>query len=253
MSATLQLQTLGKQLGSPSGSWLFRDISASIQEPAIVSILGKSGQGKSTLLRILGRLTAQDQGMVLLDGKEMEQWAPEHWRMRISYVSQAPVMLPGTVEDNLRAASTLHQRPFDRQQARLWMEQIGLEQLDWDKQAEQLSGGEKQRLSLVRTLLLLPAVLLLDEVTSSLDGYSKLATQNLLADLHAHRGTTILWVTHDVEEARTTSSRVWFMAEGQLLEDQESHTFFSAPATEQARLYLKSQTAAEPRDEGETP
>lgn len=238
MSATLQLDALGKQRHPPDGSWLFRDVSASIREPAIVSILGKSGQGKSTLLRIIGRLTAQDQGSVLLDGRKMEQWSPIAWRMRISYVAQTPVMLPGSVEDNLRAASMLHQRPFDRKQARQWLEQIGLEYLDWSKPAEQLSGGEKQRLALVRTLLLQPAILLLDEVTSSLDGLSKQAADTLLVDLHANEGTTILWVTHDLEEARTTSSRVWFMAEGRLLEDAQSEAFFAAPATEQAQIFF---------------
>ena len=251
MKALLQLETLGKQLHPPDGSWLFRDISASIAEPAIVSILGKSGQGKSTLLRIIGRLTAADQGSVLLEGREMQQWTPEAWRMKISYVAQTPVMLPGSVEDNLRAASTLHQRPFDRKQASQWMEQIGLAGLDWGKPAEQLSGGEKQRLALVRTLLLQPAVLLLDEVTSSLDAGSKQAAQQLLTDLHASMGTTILWVTHDLEEAKATGSRVWFLAEGRLLEDQECAVFFHAPATEQAQLYLRSQPAAERKDEGE--
>ncbi|MEB3090083.1 ATP-binding cassette domain-containing protein, partial [Parvimonas sp. M20] len=87
-------------------------------------------------------------------------------------------------------------RPFDQQLARALFEQLHLEQVEWSKPAQQLSGGEKQRVALVRTLLLRPAVLLLDEVTASLDTRSKLATEQLLVDLHKQTGTTILWVTH---------------------------------------------------------
>lgn len=240
MTTILQLEGLGKQLHPPDGPWLFRELHASVTEPAIISILGKSGQGKSTLLRILGRLTAPDSGSMRLQGKDLRQWTPEAWRMTVSYVAQQPVMLPGSVEDNLRAAALLHQRSFDLTQARQWMEQIGLDYLDWNSGAQQLSGGEKQRLALIRTLLLRPVVLLLDEVTSSLDAISKQATERLLVDLHADSGTTILWVTHDWDEARTTSQRIWFMADGRLLEDADSRTFFDSPRTEEARAFLRS-------------
>ncbi|MCG3084719.1 ATP-binding cassette domain-containing protein, partial [Anoxybacillus sp. LAT27] len=76
-----------------------------------------SGQGKSTLLRILALLTRPDSGTVRLAGKPPEQWTPERWRMTMSYVSQHPVMLPGSVEDNLRTVSRLHQRSFPADRA----------------------------------------------------------------------------------------------------------------------------------------
>ena len=170
--------------------------------------------------------------------------------MAVSYVAQQPMMLPGSVEENLRAASNLHQRVFDVKQARQWMEQIGLNHLDWEKPAQQLSGGEKQRLALIRTLLLRPAILLLDEVTSSLDAISKQATEGLLRDIHGRTGTTILWVTHDQEEARTTSQRVWFMANGQLLEDTDSHTFFDSPESDEAKMFLSTHPVVAEAAEG---
>jgi putative ABC transport system ATP-binding protein len=250
MATTLQIEDLGKQLHPPDGHWLFREMNASIHEPTVISILGRSGQGKSTLLRILGHLTTPSSGRILLDGKDSSQWTPEAWRMTVSYVAQQPVMLPGSVEDNLRIASFLHQRVFDLKQARQWMEQIGLEHLDWAKPAQQLSGGEKQRLALIRTLLLQPAILLLDEVTSSLDAGSKQAAEGLLRDLHSRTGTSILWVTHDQEEARTTSDRIWFMANGRLLEDTDRHTFFESPKSEEARMFLHTGHAVAETVEG---
>jgi putative ABC transport system ATP-binding protein len=238
MATTLELEDLGKQLHSSSGPWLFRDINARITEPATIGIIGKSGQGKSTLLRILGRLAIPDSGTIRLDGKEMSLWSPEAWRMHMSYVAQHPVMLPGSVEDNLRVVSSLHQRSFDQKQARRLMEELGLDHLDWAKPAQQLSGGEKQRLALIRTLLLQPAILLLDEVTSSLDAVSKHATERLLVDLHAQTGTTLLWVTHDLEEARIACQRIWFMANGQLREDAPAEAFFGSPQSVEARDFL---------------
>ncbi|MGQ7279392.1 ABC transporter ATP-binding protein [Brevibacillus thermoruber] len=238
MAPLLELEQLGKRSASQPDGWLFADLSAVVEEPAIIHILGKSGQGKSTLLRILALLTRPDSGTVRLAGKPPEQWTPERWRMTMSYVSQHPVMLPGSVEDNLRTVSRLHQRPFPADRAREWMEQLGLGGLDWAKPADQLSGGEKQRVALVRSLLLQPAVLLLDEVTASLDALSKQATERLLADLHRREGTTLIWITHDWEQARSVGQRVWFMADGRLLEDAPSDRFFNAPRTEEARRFL---------------
>lgn len=93
--------------------------------------------------------------------------------MKIAYVAQQAVMLPGTIEDNLKIASTLHKSRFDEGLAREFMKDVGLEHLDWAKQARDLSGGEKQRVALIGSLLLHPVILLLDEITASLDQQSK--------------------------------------------------------------------------------
>jgi putative ABC transport system ATP-binding protein len=234
----LRIDQVGKK--GDSDKWLFSRLSATVEKPTIIHILGKSGQGKSTLLRILGLLIPPDEGTVSLHGTASSQWTPEKWRMKVSYVAQQPVMLPGSVEDNLRIVSRLHQRPFESHYAQSLLERLGLAELDRNKPAAQLSGGEKQRLALARTLLLRPEVLLLDEVTASLDTVSKQATEQLLQEVHQQDGTTLIWITHDLEQARGVSKRVWFMAEGQLLEDAASEVFFPVPQTEEARRFLQA-------------
>lgn len=240
MPAILELEQVAKRLGGDQAGYLFANVTAAIAEPTIVHILGTSGQGKSTLLRILGLLTSADEGTIKLHGIPSDRWAPEKWRMTASYVSQHPVMLPGSVEDNLLAASRLHQTAFERDFARTLLDRVGLEELSWSKPAEQLSGGEKQRLALVRTLLLRPKILLLDEVTASLDIHSQHAVEDLLQDIHRDQEVTLIWVTHQLEQARTVSKRIWFFAERQLMEDAATEAFFHAPSSAAARSFLQS-------------
>jgi putative ABC transport system ATP-binding protein len=153
-------------------------------------------------------------------------------------VAQQPVVLPGTVEFNLRTVSRLHGGEFDRKLAEGLMEQAGLGLMRWDKPASECSGGEKQRIALIRSMLLRPAVLLLDEVTSSLDTHSKEATGRMLEKWHRNEGCTLIAVTHSMEEARSMYKRVWFMGEGTLLEDASSARFFEGPSTDAALSFL---------------
>ncbi|WP_442601547.1 ABC transporter ATP-binding protein [Paenibacillus sp. KN14-4R] len=246
----LQLDQLAKMHPSQPESVLFSKISASIEKPEIICMIGSSGQGKSTLLRILGYMDCEDQGRVLLQNKDKSKWVPREWRQQASYVAQQPVMLAGTIEDNLRTVSRLHQRPFEKDRATHLMQRAGMSEMAWSKPASDLSGGEKQRVALVRSMLLQPAILLLDEVTSSLDMHSKQLIEDMLLEWHREEGTTLLWVTHDMEQARQCSNRLWFLAEGTLLEDQRTENFYSSPITEAGREFLGYTRVQAERSEG---
>ncbi|MCR8634533.1 ABC transporter ATP-binding protein [Paenibacillus radicis (ex Xue et al. 2023)] len=237
--AILELDCLQKSIFQEKPRTLFQGITARIEEPSIIAVLGVSGQGKSTLLRILGRLDTADAGTVSYRGRLSSIWRPHAWRMKVSYVAQLSVMLSGSVEDNLRAASFIHIQPFDNQLAVELMGKVGLGSMDWNKQAADLSGGEKQRVALVRSMLLRPEVLLLDEITASLDLHSKIAVQELLMEWQRKEESTIIWVTHDLEQARLTSDRVWFMGEQTLLEQKDTVDFFTSPESEIARQFLQ--------------
>lgn len=235
MTNILELDQLSKGYGDQP---ILQGFTAQIAEPEMVAVLGKSGQGKSTLLRIMCRLEAQDEGEIRLHGRSYLEIDPKEWRKKICYVSQQSVMLPGSVEDNLRTVSQLHKTPFDLPLAKQLMTSLELEYLDWDKKSSDLSGGEKQRVALVRSLLLRPEVLLLDEVTASLDMQSKHAVEKLLQDWRDQEGATCISITHDLEQAERLCHRVWFIEGGSLLEDSASHDFFKNPSTESARNYL---------------
>jgi putative ABC transport system ATP-binding protein len=234
----LEITNLKKHLHQKENRLLFSDINVQIKDPCIISVIGASGQGKSTLLRILGMLETADEGTLRLHNRLPSEWLPSVWRSRVCYVAQQAAMLPGSVEDNLRTVSKLQKKELDIRLANDLLSAVKLHDLDWNKRAIDLSGGEKQRLALVRSLLLNPEILLLDEVTASLDLQSKQAVEQLLLEWHKREKATLIWVTHDLEQASHTSSQVWFMAENTLYENSPTKTFFECPATDLARRFI---------------
>ena len=205
---------------------LFSNITTVLHKQERITLLGASGQGKSTLLRILALLESADDGEILLNGTSFKTIDSRIWRMKVCYVAQQSVMLPGTIEENLKTVSKLHGIPFEEDYARKLMKQVGLDYIEWGKQAMDLSGGEKQRVALVRSILLRPAVLLLDEITASLDHKSKESVEQMLIQLNIEEGISFIWVTHDIEQAKKVSDRVWLMEDGKLVKDLESKKFF---------------------------
>ncbi|SEF84258.1 ATP-binding cassette domain-containing protein [Paenibacillus sp. UNC499MF] len=238
MGTRLILHGLSKKRHDRPSDYLFRNISAEVGEGERIAVIGTSGQGKTTLLRILARLDCPDEGELRLHGKSADEWKPQEWRKKICYVAQQPVMLPGSVEENLQTVSRLHGTTFERELAKRYMAALGLDELDWSKQGGDLSGGEKQRTALVRAMLLQPEVMLLDEVTASLDPGSKRAAERLLTDWSRSAGTSLVWITHDLEQAAQISDAVWFMDEGRLMESAQTGEFFREPSTEQARRFI---------------
>ena len=229
MTAILEIKQVGKkgwETNEASRPYLFKNITSAVCSRDRIVLMGKSGQGKSTFLRCLSILDTFDDGSVILDGSSSKQVPPQEWRTSIVYVAQQSTMLPGTIEDNLKTVSRLHNCPFEVEQAKEWLKELGLGELVWDKDASLLSGGEKQRLALVRSLLLKPRILLLDEVTASLDQQSREQVERLLLKLNKEEGVAYIWVTHDWEQAKRISNRVWYMEDGMLMKDTSTDAFF---------------------------
>ncbi|SEB54222.1 ATP-binding cassette domain-containing protein [Paenibacillus sp. GP183] len=235
----LDIQGLKKTFEGSTQPYLFSGVSAQIAQPTVIALLGASGQGKSTLLRILSLLDEPDEGDILLQQVSFRSMDQRSWRMKVCYVAQQAVMLSGTIEDNLKIVSYLHKKPHDHQLMSQLLKQLDLEHLQLGKSAADLSGGEKQRISLIRSLLLRPEVLLLDEITASLDMHSMKLVEQLLLNWHREEGTTLIWVTHNLEQAHSVSQRIWFMGNGTLLEDSPTTEFFQQPATDMARSFLQ--------------
>jgi len=156
-------------------------------------MVGPSGAGKTTLLRLLNRLDDPDDGEVFFDGRDVRDYDVLDLRCRVQHVGQVPVTFPGTVAENLSTASP------DSDTAAL-LQRVGLSPALVDRQADVLSVGEAQRLSLARALAKSPDALLLDEPTSALDTASKGGIERLIRSL-ADDGLTVLLVTHDPRQA----------------------------------------------------
>ena len=174
-----------------------------------VSITGSSGSGKSVFLRALALLDAPTSGQVLWNGQPIANTEIPHYRSHISYLSQRPALIEGTVEDNLRfpfSLKTLRQRRFDPAAVTALLEHAGKTQEFLGKNAADLSGGEAQVASLIRTLQLNPEVLLLDEPTAALDPTSSRDVEALInAWFAADNARAYIWVSHDLEQARRMS------------------------------------------------
>ena len=178
---------------------ILKDIDLHVAEGQRITLTGPSGSGKSTILKLVSSLISPTQGQINFQGKDVAQLDPISYRRQVSYCFQQPSLFGTTVADNLRFPFELRDEPFNQQQAVELLWQVDLDESYLNKKIETLSGGEKQRVALIRNLLFPPKVLLLDEVTTGLDENSKAIVHKLIRNYY-QEGTTILEVTHDATE-----------------------------------------------------
>ena len=183
---------------------VLRDLRLDIEPREILAILGTSGCGKSTLLRIVAGLDTPTAGVVHIDGTSVSSYDP-----RCAVGFQEPRLLPWrTITQNVALGLPKHtSADFGRETVANLLELVGLTEFG-DHRPRQVSGGPAQRTSLARALARNPGVLLLDEPFGALDALTRLKMQDLLLDVHAVAPTTVLLVTHDVDEAVQLADRV---------------------------------------------
>lgn len=193
-----------------AGTPLHAQISLELQPGDLVAVTGPSGAGKTTLLRTVCGLQDPAAGKVLLEGKDADTWGWPSFRRKVLLVSQKPILLALSVEDTLRRPFTYKAAglaPFPAPEAMRLLDELGVGKQCWEQDAQTLSVGQQQRVSLVRALLLEPPVLCLDEPTSALDPDSSQRVQDLISRLAVERGLAALIVTHSPEQAEHWCSR----------------------------------------------
>ena len=210
-----------------------------ITEGEVVGILGANGAGKSTLLRTIALLEDYDSGQLEILGKSVEEGGRLELRRQMALVMQKAHLLDCTVLEN--AASGLIFRGIDKNKAQheaaKWLKLFGVDHLA-QRNGQQLSGGEAQRVSLARALACDPKILLLDEPFSQLDEPSRKSLIIELGAILRKRKQTTLFVTHSREEILQLATRVVILAQGQVLQDGEVSQVFSAPACPETAAFV---------------
>lgn len=202
------------------GRNLVNGVSFSIQAGETLILLGRSGSGKTTTLKLINRLLAPTSGDVLVEGRSTLDWNPIQLRRRIGYVIQEVGLFPHfNVERNVALVPTLEGFPPERIRTRVQelLDLVGLPPDFAGRFPRQLSGGQRQRVGVARALAADPPILLLDEPFGALDPITRLEIQKEFRALQQRLGKTVVFVTHDVREAFTLGSRIGLMKEGRLV------------------------------------
>nr|WP_259548120.1 phosphate ABC transporter ATP-binding protein [Heyndrickxia oleronia] len=216
---------------------VLKGINGKIQKGTITTIIGPSGSGKSTILSLCNLLSTPTEGEIFIRGKEIREWDVQKLRCYVGIAFQSAPLIKGSALDNLILPAKLHGRTLA--QPKKYMEYVGLSEDLLDRPAKELSGGQRQRLSLARTLVNDPSILLLDEVTSALDSISSHEVEELIKKLNHEHGTTILWVTHDLDQAKRVGDQTWLVLDGKLIEAGPTNEFFEAPSERQTQQFLE--------------
>ncbi len=216
---------------SRRGQVLLDGLDLAIADRGITALMGANGAGKSLTLRLIAGLITADRGVVRFEGGRP---APRE----IAVVFQTPILLRRSVRANLMHTLSCYGVASGERRARAdeMLRAEGLAELA-DRPARRLSGGEQQRLSMLRALAARPRFLLLDEPTASLDPRAVQAIETLIRQAAAD-GAKVILVTHDRDQAARLASEIIFLHRGRVVEQAPAGQFFDAPASTEARVYL---------------
>ncbi len=215
LAELLRAEKLGRAV---AGKTILHAISFEVRTSDLMGIVGASGSGKTSLLRLLNRLDEPTSGTVYLEGQDYRQLAPRELRRRVGMVTQRAYLFPGDVAANLCFGPAQRGETLASDEIAQLLERVGLPGFA-SREVSVLSGGEQQRVSLARALANHPQVLLLDEPTSALDEESRLGIEKLIATLVRADRLTCVMVTHDRAQARRMCNRVVMLEAGSLVQN----------------------------------
>jgi putative ABC transport system ATP-binding protein len=223
---------------------ILRGIDLSVQPEEICTILGPSGSGKSTLLRLINRLEEVSSGAICLDGVDIKELEVLNLRKRVSLVFQVPVMFDGNVEENLLFGLKARDEKSEKEMMKC-LNLVGLDSDFLKRDSQELSIGERQRVSLARTLMHKPEVLLLDEPTSALDPTATLQIEKLIKNLNRELKLTILFVTHNLSQAQRLGHRCIILIDGEKIEEGNAEAVLNNPNNLSAQKFIRGELVKE--------
>jgi len=237
------LECRGVTYRLPSGATLLSRLNLKVAQGETLVLLGRSGSGKTTTLKLINRLLEPNEGEIFVSGRIATDWDPIQLRRGIGYVIQDAGLFPHwSVERNVALVPRLERWPEDRIRGRVkeMLELVGLPPAEFAmRRPSELSGGQRQRVGVARALAADPPILLMDEPFGALDPVSRTELQREFRALASRLGKSIVFVTHDVREAIFLGSRIALLAEGRLIGEYAPDEFLRSTEPE-ARAFAAS-------------
>ncbi|BCP58357.1 peptide ABC transporter ATP-binding protein [Streptococcus parasuis] len=237
----LEIKNLKKSYGQ---NQVLKDISITVEQGEVISIIGSSGSGKSTFLRSINLLETPTDGQILYHGQDVlaKGYNLPHYREKLGMVFQSFNLFNNlnVLENAIVAQTTVLKRERSEAEriAKENLNKVGMTEQYWTAKPSQLSGGQKQRVAIARALSIDPELILFDEPTSALDPEMVGEVLKTMKDL-AKSGLTMIIVTHEMEFARDVSDRVIFMDKGIIAEEGSPKQIFENPQEERTKEFLK--------------
>ncbi|BDP72424.1 glycine/betaine ABC transporter ATP-binding protein [Enterococcus faecium] len=217
------------------GKVAVEDVNLSFEKGEFICFIGTSGSGKTTTMRMINRMTDPTQGKILIDGKSIQEIDPVELRRQIGYVIQSIGLMPHmTIRENITLVQKLLKVSQEERNktAEKMIDLVELPREMLDRYPHELSGGQQQRIGVVRALAANQDIILMDEPFGALDPITRDSLQDLVKDLQERLGKTIVFVTHDMDEAIKLASRIAIMSEGRVIQFDTPENILRHPAND---------------------
>ncbi|MEB6053513.1 betaine/proline/choline family ABC transporter ATP-binding protein [Enterococcus gallinarum] len=216
------------------GKVAVEDVNLSFEKGEFICFIGTSGSGKTTCMRMINRMTDPSKGKILIDGKSVTDINPVELRRQIGYVIQSIGLMPHmTIRENITLVQKLLKVSQEERNktAEKMVDLVELPREMLDRYPHELSGGQQQRIGVVRALAADQDIILMDEPFGALDPITRDSLQDLIKDLQERLGKTVVFVTHDMDEALKLASRIVIMSEGRVIQFDTPQNILRNPAT----------------------
>lgn len=234
----IEFRNINKSYGNKK---ILDDISFDVLEGEFVVIIGESGSGKTTLLKAINRLEPIDSGKICIDGKDIEDVNIEDLRRNIGYVIQNVGLMPHmNIKDNINyVLDLLHKdKSIKDKRAKELIELINLDENYLYKKPSSLSGGQKQRVGVARALAASPSIVLMDEPFSAIDEITRNKLQDEILELQKKLNLTIVFITHDINEALKLGDKIILIKEGKIEQIGNKEDIVFNPATDYVKEFI---------------
>jgi ABC-type proline/glycine betaine transport systems, ATPase components len=233
MSTAIEFRHIRKVYGN---TVIIPDLNLKIERGEFVTLIGSSGCGKTTALKMINGLYEATKGDILVNGENIRDKDMIELRRSIGYVIQGNVLFPNmTIEENISyVPRLLNKKDKEKIEGAVnkWMKIVGLEPSMKERYPSELSGGQQQRVGIARALAASPDILLMDEPFGAVDAITRRQLQNELMKIHRETGITILFVTHDIEEALKLGTKMLVMECGEIQQYGTPAEILRKPATD---------------------